>query len=494
MQDNKLIFYFFLFLSHHATLHTWPNTTRYLAICQPLRAHTSLSKLNRVVKLVCLIWLASALFALPLALQFGIKHEVVHLNDNGVGLPSLLCTLTKPITYSFELSTVVFFIIPLCLLTVLYIKIGIHLRRSEKCITRQHVDVNNTQHSQSNLSPNESLLLATINAPPSSPNSNAGPIVVDFSNHQQQKLKQNRSNSGEANVLKSSLIRKMVRSCSNLSLLSSLSLKLNLQSSQLNSQMNLHQINSQPNFQCSPGALNENLRKANSSTNSIKQSADSQLIANNNNNPIDGSVVTIEGESTKGASEESSTRNKLVSRLRNVIEEKDGEELDEEEAERTAMLAKEEEKQSTTAPSAKNVNIANRSIEQLKGESRDASVNSKRKQYQRSPFSTLDSSSSNGWSRMPGLPQRANTTLHSQDSSTSLNIRRRNWRFFKNRTHSTRTIHHSSSSRRAVVKMLGEWKHFCFILNELTFGRLLALCSLRPFVVVLHGVHLMVSR
>ena len=383
---------------------------------------------------------------------------MVHLNDNGVGLPSLLCTLTKPITYSFELSTVVFFIIPLCLLTVLYIKIGIHLRRSEKCITRQHVN-NTQQHSQSNLSPNESLLLATINAPPSSPNPNAGSIVVDFSNpqQQQQKLKENRSNSGEASVLKSSLIRKMVRSCSNLSLLSGLSLKLNLQSSQLNSpqlnsQMNLHQINSQPNFQSS-GPLNENLRKANSSSNSIKQSAESQLIANNNNT-IDSSVVTIEGDSTKG--EESSIRNKLVSRLRNVIEEKDGEELDEEEAERTCMLAKAEEKPST-ALSVKNVNIANRSIEQLKGESRDASVNSKRKQYQRtSPFSTVDSSSSNGWSRMAGLPQRANTTLHSQDSSTSLNIRRRNWRFFKNRTHSTRTIHHSSSSRRAVVKMLGE--------------------------------------
>lgn len=405
------------------------------------------------------------MFALPLALQFGIKHEVVHVNDNGVGLPSLLCTLTNPITYSFEISTVVFFIIPACLLTVLYIKIGVHLRRSEKCITRQHV--NNTQHSQSNLSPNESLLLATINAPPSSPNSNACPIVVDFSNPQQQhKLKQNRSNSGEANVLKSSLIRKMVRSCSNLSLLSSLSLKLNLQSSQMNtqhpnSQLNLHQINSQPNFQSSQSTLNEQLRKANSSTNSIKQSADSQLIANNNNNLVDSTTVTIEGE--KGGVEESSTRNKLISRLRNVIEEKDGEELDEEVAEQTAMLAKEDTKQSDTI-AAKTVNIPHRSVEQLKGESRDASLNSKRKQYQRtSPFSTLDSSSSNGWSRMAGLPPRANTTLHSQDSSTSLNIRRRNWRFF-NRTHSTRTIHHSSSSRRAVVKMLGE---FAFSLSLL---------------------------
>lgn len=423
---------------------------RYLAICQPLRAHT-MSKLNRVIKLVFIIWLSSALFALPLALQFGIKHEIEHINENDAGFSSFLCTLTRPIKYSFEISTIVFFIIPCILLTVLYVKIGIHLRRSEKCITRQHV---NTQHSQTNLSPNESLLLATINAPPSSPNSNTGcPIMVNFdtTSNQQQNLKDGRSNSEEANLMKLSLIRKMVRSCSNISLLSSLSLKLNLQSSQLNSQMNLNQINSESNLHRSPKLTETESSKKTTdsfdSSDSFKKLNDCQLI-NNNNNQIDSSIVQIENETPKTTSDESSTKNKMGSRLRNVIEEKDGEELDEEDAERVCMLAKKTDQNST-------ILIKNES-EKLLNESKE--INNKRKQFQKmSPLSTLDSSSSNGWSRTAGLANRANTTLHSQDSNCSLNTRRRNWRFFRNRTHSTRTIHHSSSSRRAVVKMLGKF-------------------------------------
>ena len=363
-------------------------------------------------------------------------------------------------------------------------KLGIHLRRSEKCITRQHV---NTQHSQSNLSPNESLL-ATINAPPSSPNSNLNVPIVEFD---QAQGKEGRSNSDEVSVIKSqsNLIRKMVRSCTNLSLFSNL--KLNLQSSsQL--QMNLHQINSQPNFQSSTATttittqstnqqLEESSKRINSSinpSNLIKQRSDCQLIANNNNNQIDNSIVVRidknENNNIKSDSEESLTTaaatknsNKQVGRLRNVIEEKYGEDLDEEEAERMCMLVKDDEKQTI-----KNVNKIVKQYregndqqqqQQQSSELKNLNVNNKRKQFQKmSPFSTLDSSSSNG-----GLSRTAGrTALHSQDSCASLNARKRNWKFFKNRTHSTRTIHHSSSSRRAVIKMLGK----CFFKTLIFFS------------------------
>lgn len=105
-----------------------------MAICHPLRAHT-MSNLQRVIKLVFVIWLMSAACALPLALQFGIRHE--SLTFGGLTNDVALCTLKNPIRYSFELSTFVFFVIPLCLLTVLYIQIGLHLRRSENSIVRQ---------------------------------------------------------------------------------------------------------------------------------------------------------------------------------------------------------------------------------------------------------------------------------------------------------------------------------------------------------------------
>ena len=372
-------------------------------------------------------------------------------------------------------------------------KIGIHLRRSERCITRQHV---NAQHSQSNvtLSPNESLLLATINAVPPSPNSHTGPVVVDYDDdgqtQQQQHLKptDDRRNSKESMINPTNLIRKMVRSCSNSSLLSSLSLKLNLQSSQLNSpqtgatphnsqpnQINLHQLSSQTNSQTNlqttatqqplstdgQSALESHQTKKanNSSIGSTKQSIvnSSQFESGGGSG---GGISTTDNENTRNAVDEmASTRGgKLAGRLRNVIEEKDGEELAEEDAERLCMLVVKDEEAAIQNSISKDKCIG----EQMQSTNdciapKDANVNNKRKQFQKmSPFSTLDSSSSNGWTKSAGLSyHRANTALHSQDSSASLNVRRKNWRFFKNR-HSTRTIHHSSSSRRAVVKMLGK--------------------------------------
>ncbi|XP_076340466.1 pyrokinin-1 receptor-like isoform X2 [Tachypleus tridentatus] len=88
---------------------------RYLAICHPLRAHT-MSKLSRAVMAIIIIWLVSAMCAVPLAIQFGIVH--------------VFCTLKSPLSHAFEISTFLFFILPMTLITVLYVLIGIKLRRS----------------------------------------------------------------------------------------------------------------------------------------------------------------------------------------------------------------------------------------------------------------------------------------------------------------------------------------------------------------------------
>ncbi|XP_076644712.1 pyrokinin-1 receptor [Halictus rubicundus] len=96
---------------------------RYVAICHPFLAQT-MSKLTRAVKLILVIWLVALCFALPMALQFG----VVQLDKD----PTIVsCTMKRVIIqHSFELSTFLFFIVPMSLITVLYVLIGLKLRKS----------------------------------------------------------------------------------------------------------------------------------------------------------------------------------------------------------------------------------------------------------------------------------------------------------------------------------------------------------------------------
>ncbi|KAM7287122.1 pyrokinin-1 receptor isoform X3 [Ixodes scapularis] len=109
---------------------------RYVAICHPLRAHT-MSKLSRAVKFVVVIWVLSALCAIPLAVQFGIVHQSV---DGTTVLPeSAECTVKEPLEHAFELSTFAFFLLPMSVILVLYVCIALQLKRSN-ALSRQDVD------------------------------------------------------------------------------------------------------------------------------------------------------------------------------------------------------------------------------------------------------------------------------------------------------------------------------------------------------------------
>nr|XP_037870197.1 diapause hormone receptor-1 isoform X2 [Bombyx mori] len=91
---------------------------RYLAICHPFVSH-KMSKLSRAVKHVVLLWVAALALALPQALQFGIRQY------QGV----IMCLQTRVIIeHSFEISTFLFFLAPMVLITVLYSFIGLKLR------------------------------------------------------------------------------------------------------------------------------------------------------------------------------------------------------------------------------------------------------------------------------------------------------------------------------------------------------------------------------
>lgn len=137
--------------SANATVLTITSFTveRYLAICHPFLQHT-MSKLSRAVRLILIVWVVSFGLAVPQALQFGVvtdAHGVDH------------CALKRVIIeHSFELSTVLFFLTPMTLITILYILIGLKLRTSgiikhENRVSLHHrVNVNSVGRQQASVS------------------------------------------------------------------------------------------------------------------------------------------------------------------------------------------------------------------------------------------------------------------------------------------------------------------------------------------------------
>ncbi|KAH0557767.1 hypothetical protein KQX54_011583 [Cotesia glomerata] len=100
---------------------------RYIAICHPFLSHT-ISELSRVVKMILMIWVISLCVAPPVALQYGvIKYpEISSL--------AVICNLKNPdyVKYSFELTSLIFFFIPMTLIPILYWRIWLKLRKSKK--------------------------------------------------------------------------------------------------------------------------------------------------------------------------------------------------------------------------------------------------------------------------------------------------------------------------------------------------------------------------
>lgn len=100
---------------------------RYVAICHPFISHT-MSKLSRAIKFVVVIWLLALCLAVPQAIQFGIIYDYI---DDSAILDSARCsTRWTLIEHAFEISTILFFVLPMTIIIVLYILIAIKLRRS----------------------------------------------------------------------------------------------------------------------------------------------------------------------------------------------------------------------------------------------------------------------------------------------------------------------------------------------------------------------------
>lgn len=110
---------------------------RYVAICHPMRAK-ALSSLKRAVKVIIILWILSALCAVPIVMQYGI----VYVNSPSDGRPmpeSALCNIRQDryLKHIFEAATILFFLMPMTVISVFYVLIGLAIRRSVQGIGSQ---------------------------------------------------------------------------------------------------------------------------------------------------------------------------------------------------------------------------------------------------------------------------------------------------------------------------------------------------------------------
>lgn len=103
---------------------------RYLAICHPFLSHT-MSKLSRAVKLILVIWFVALALSIPQALQL----QVIGPEACTVCMPDIASTKRM-----LEVSTFLFFITPMTLISILYALIGLRLK-SSNTINKRNTNV-----------------------------------------------------------------------------------------------------------------------------------------------------------------------------------------------------------------------------------------------------------------------------------------------------------------------------------------------------------------
>ncbi|BFZ09556.1 hypothetical protein BsWGS_12595 [Bradybaena similaris] len=106
---------------------------RYIAICHPIRGQRA-SRESRAIKCVLTIWIISVLCALPYPIH---TRVFTFVNDPRHDRPlseSFVCNIPfrwqHRMGFFFQVSTFVFFIFPMAIITVMYLLIGMRLRSS----------------------------------------------------------------------------------------------------------------------------------------------------------------------------------------------------------------------------------------------------------------------------------------------------------------------------------------------------------------------------
>lgn len=104
---------------------------RYLAICHPFLAFKhQLSSLSRAIKTILVIWPMSLICALVYSYHF----TVVNFDDD-----PFVCALTTDVgIYLFCLTAIIFFVIPLLLISIMYLLIGLKLGKPSVTIRKSN--------------------------------------------------------------------------------------------------------------------------------------------------------------------------------------------------------------------------------------------------------------------------------------------------------------------------------------------------------------------
>ncbi|XP_064214691.1 neuropeptides capa receptor isoform X1 [Tribolium castaneum] len=109
------------------------STERYLAICYPLYLHT-MSGLQRAVRIIACLWLCAFVSALPFCIYTRVHYLFYPPNSTNILPDSAFCGMLYqpegiPLT---ELSTLIFFIIPMLAIAVQYTKMGLEIAKTTR--------------------------------------------------------------------------------------------------------------------------------------------------------------------------------------------------------------------------------------------------------------------------------------------------------------------------------------------------------------------------
>ncbi|CAF1456640.1 unnamed protein product [Adineta steineri] len=134
---------------------------RYLAICFPIISQKVLGGLNRALKMIMIVWFLSFLLAVPYTFTAGVfvsvKNEVRNVTVEI--LDSRICAIRpeywEPMLYYMAVTTVLVFLIPIFVITVLYVLMGITLYKashrpsnSNEGKKHEHVILHHHRHQQ----------------------------------------------------------------------------------------------------------------------------------------------------------------------------------------------------------------------------------------------------------------------------------------------------------------------------------------------------------
>ena len=117
---------------------------RYIAICHPLLT-VNFSGLRRAVKIVASLWILSLISASPFGIYTTVNYIDFPPGSGKMVEESAFCAMLEKNTL-LQISTIVFFIIPMFVMAILYIRMGIRIQEAvninqdfQSLQSRQHV-------------------------------------------------------------------------------------------------------------------------------------------------------------------------------------------------------------------------------------------------------------------------------------------------------------------------------------------------------------------